>query len=657
MANIPNDKLKAAETALTQIERHLAQQEPEQAMAAIVAVTPIVDDAGDERLRSVQLRAEQLQRTRQDAQQRRQQAPELLAKAEVEEQAGHLGVALRLYREVAGLSVPEVSGKAATGVQRLEPLATAFIAARQAVDETLETDLIAGQARLERLIDEAGKWDATEALAAKRKAVAERLAAAEAAWKAIPGDGDAPALEAFLAQFANAPQANLARARLGQLTVAARTRAVALGEYREAVAAKQWERVYALATLLHRSPGLAAGEVRFPLVIESEPSGALVSVDGVAAGRTPLTVPYEPATAPKQITVTLAGYRTRTLNGADVLTSWRVQLSLDRQALWSVALGKPIGLLAALSDGGCIVGAGDQLVRLQGDGSQRWSYGVASDDLGEGRMLSGPLPLDLGAGRLALALGAAGFLLIDDAGAVVRSIHSEQPVLGRPVRYRSDILAGQERVAFAAEAIYAGPLDGEPSRLPLPAPAIAGPLVVPADVDHLLVIADVRGHFVAVEESTARLIWDKDMRCAEVAGLVQIADQRVLGIVDGSRLVSWKLSATGVQEIWSQRLDAPAVGAVAVLGGIAHLASGETVTRVRLEGGAVASLALPSPASAGVSGLGDHLAVGCRQHVVVFKDGKVSWTSPCAAPVTALAIGAGKILVGLADGTVAAFQP
>lgn len=661
--SLAGDLLQARERFLAeelrQIETAIAAKSPDQALARIAAAGPVVGTLGDERLKTARERAEQAKRALLDADKQRAQAPALLDQAKAAEKAGELATAMRLYREVASAGAGDVSEQASAAAKGLEPQAAAFTKAWQDIDALIGRDLLKARGVIEQLSAEAVKWGASEALAAKRQQVANGLAAAETAWRALAETGDVAALQAFLTTHGGSPQATSARARLAQLQAAGRAREGALASYREAVKTKQWETAFTLATALHQNHGatLAAGEAPIPVQLSTEPAGAQVLIDGKEAGRTPYVLALEPKAPPREIRLTAPGYRPVVVPVAEIATRWNWSFSMDRDALWSVPLGKPIGLIHALSDGGSLVTAGDTLVRLLADGKQAWSRSVDAADLGAMGALHGPAPVDLGGGNLGLSLGPTGFIVIDGEGHVQRTVRPEEPVLGRAARYTSDILGGQERLAFAADALYAGPVVGEPTRIPLPAAAIDGPVVLTGELDRLLVVADIRGHFVAIEESTQRVAWDKDMRFAELSGLTINAQNQALGIVDGSRLVGWTLSATEAAEAWSRRLTAPAVGAIASDSGIISLASGQEVVRTRPNGSELPSLALPSPASAGVVTAGEHLAVGCRQHVVVFKAGRLSWASPCPAPVTAVAVGGGRVLVGLADGTVAAFQP
>ena len=646
------DRVRAQ--ALAEAEAALERSDPAAAQRALAVVSgPLGGDGRGARLLE---RAERQQREHSDLATRVGKAPALLTAAEAHEQQGHPGAALRIYQEIAALPANETSAAAKQGLGRLSGPAEAFARAVAEAVRLAETDLAKGGSRLAALMAEAVAWDRSDEVERQRAAVAARSAAAAAAWTALGERSDDAALQAFIAAHPGAPEADLARARQAQARTAARTREVALASYRRQLQAKDWEGAHAAAAALGRNYNgqFKPGEVTLPLVIESQPAGATVSADGATVGTTPMvyTCPLEGGA--ERLSVTLAGHAPSTGRLADLCAGWRWEIALERQSRWSVALGKPVVGLLPLAEGVVAV-AGGALTRLGADGAVGWRHDLAGEDGMGGMPAMRPQLLD--GGKLAVPAGDSGVTILGADGATVRTYPTRGPARGIAGPYRNDLLGGRPRLAVIADALHAGDLTADLPAMALAAPALSGPLVISADVDCLLVFADIRGRLLGVEESTQRVAWTADLRASEVGALVALAPGVVAMVLDGSRLVCWQVAADGGRERWARPLDAAGVGAPILAEGIVHLAAGTAVVRQQIDGTPLSALALPSPATAqAVAGEG-LVVIGCRHHLAVFSAGRPRWSTALASAAQVVAIAGGHILVGLTDGTVSAYAP
>ena len=645
---------RARVRAHAEAEAELGRSDPAAALRALATITgPFGDDTLSARL---QERAERQLREQADLTTRVGKAPALLAEAEAHEQQARPGAALRAYQEIADLPANESSTAAKAGIARLTAPADTFARALADAVRLAETDLAKGAVRLAGLQTDAVAWDRGDELHRHRQAVAARSVAASAAWKALSEGGDEAALQAYIMAHPGAPESDLARARQAQTRTATRTRAAALASYRGQMQAKDWEGAHAAATALGRTHvgQFNPGEVALPLVIVSQPAGAAVSADGTAVGITPLIYTYPLEGGAERLSVTLVGHTPASGRLADLRAGWRWEVALERQSLWSVALGKPVVGLLPLADGVVAV-AGSALTRLGAGGAVGWRHALAGEE-GMGGMPA-MRPLLLEGGKLAVPGDENGITILDANGATVRTYPTRGPARGVAGPYRNDLLGGRPRLAVIADALHAGDLAADLPAMALPAPALSGPLVISDDVDRLLVLADIRGRLLGVEESTQRMAWTADLRASEVGTLVPLAPGMVAMVLDGSRLVCWQVTAGGARERWVQPLEGAALGAPILAEGIVHLAAGTAVVRNQADGTPLSALPLPSPATAQVAAGDGMVVIGCRQHLAVFVAGRPRWSTPLHSPAQAVTVSGGLILVGLADGTVSAYAP
>jgi tetratricopeptide (TPR) repeat protein len=610
------------------------------------------------RLRTAQehLAAARLSST--DAAAKRRDAPEQLAKAKELEQRNVLGEAIGIYRAVALLQHEGASPAAKEALARLEPKEKEFVGAWNQAGELMVGDLGKADAALSALAEAARVWGRGDELAKRKAAITERLRAAGAAYQALGANATHEALEQFVASYAGAPQVAQARVRLDQLQQAQRTRDDQLAGYRAAMGAKRYEQAWQIARNLFAGGGALPEDLALPVVIDSAPAGAEVTVGGKARGRTPCMVAFAPAEAKLEVVVSHPDWNPATRLVTDVVADWRWQAALVRKPQWQGELGKPVTLLQAQADGGFLALAGEVLHRLDRAGKPVWRTSIGgSDDLGDNarsRLAHGPLVLP--DGRLALGLpGHDVVILAQDT--VAARIVSATAVRGQPVLYTNDLLGGSQRLAFAAEALVFGDVGAEPTRVALQSPALSGPVVVTKGADRVLVVANLQGQLVGYEESSRQRKWQFDLKATDVGQLIQIGDL-VVTILDGSRLAGFQVSATGASARWSVPLNAPAVGEPVIVAGGLCVSAGAAIIRVGLDGVAAPPLPLPGPACTMAAAGGDLLAAGSRNGTVtVYRRGVLLWSTACQALPGAIACNSDAVVVGMVDGTLAAYSP
>jgi outer membrane protein assembly factor BamB len=344
---------------------------------------------------------------------------------------------------------------------------------------------------------------------------------------------------------------------------------------------------------------------------------------------------------------------------ASVSAEWRWMASLARQERWRQTFGKPAGLVVPTEDGAMLVQGGDFISLVGRDGKQRWRCGLGTADEMSDASRNSPAhqPLPLGDKRYALGLPGCGAGVVDGQGTLASLWKTREVVRGRPVLYTSE-LGGGPRLSVAAEVLLFGPLGGKQESIKLPAPAIAGPVVISKDVDRLLVVATVRGHLLAFEESTQKLAWDHDTRNVQLGQMHPIGDDQVVMLINDNQLMCCQLTPTGMQPRWNHALGATATGEPVVVGRSILVAVGKSVRQFGTDGIIGKTLVLPEVASTAPAVSGEVMAVGCgKNSLAVFRRGEPAWITLCHAAPVSVACMAEQIVVGLDDGTVVAYAP
>lgn len=584
-------------------------------------------------------------------------APARLEAAIQLEKDRRLAEALVSYRALMPTSNPAAAAAAAAAVSRLEPVEKAFVDAWTAAMRAAQGDLARAEDQFGTLLADARAWGREGELRRVRDEIAARLRAAESAWAGLSDNPLPEAIERFLAAHPGTPQQVPARTRLEAARTRLAQRDEGLAALRRQLDARQWPQAHRTARSLAAGfPGwIPADQLVIPLVVESEPEGATVLLDGRQVGQTPLPLLLRPAQA-GEIAVEASGWDGVRVRLPDALEDWHVAVALKRRPLWQATIGRPAAVLFALPSGGVLALSADGLAAVGSDGRPRWRHGLGNDDLGGNRVRPGSLPALFPDGRVAIALPGGDVVVVDSAGNPRGRLSTGSEVRGRPLAYINEVFGPQSRLAVAGDALFTAAPGGDLLRIPLPRPAMAGPVAFPRDLDRVLVVATINGHLIGVEESTRRVLWDIDTQAADCGQLVAAGDHLLLAVLDGSRLAAWRVSGGGLVPAWSQPLGTTAVGDPTVFGGEVLVAAGREVRRTGIDGGILPSWTLPAPASSAPAAGGDTAAVGCQDGtLLVFRAGAQAWTTPCGKPVTAVAVLPGQVVAALSDGSLLAF--
>lgn len=647
-------KTQAAQRELKLIAGELDQGHSDQAAARIIAFGGAFGSLLADQLRPLELQLAARRREQAERQQTLAEAPVRLGKAQALEKAGALRDALAVYRSLTTLNDVTIAATATAAVARLQPLEQAVSERLARVTALCSQDLTAAAAACAPLEADAHAWGLEGALARLRASIASRLHLATVDWAALGDQADVPHLEAFCAAHPGAPEAAQAQARLTTLLRIAAAHTALLERYRAALAAHHWQQAWEAG---HDLIGSGSTGISLPVVVETRPAGAFVSVNGHGVGTSPCVAALPPD-IDGAVDISLPEWQAVQVPVAQARRSWQLQLDLVRQEAWKATLHHPATTLLAV--GSDLVATGpDAIAAIDGSGHVRWSCGLprGSDDISDNRPRSRLVPLPLPDGGLVVGLPDHGLLPIDAQGHAGAEIPSDAPVRGRPVLFTNDLMGEKQRLAYAAEVLSSSALGEDPVRIPLANAAIAGPVVIARDLERVLAIVDVRGHLIGVEESTRRPVWDLDLMASDCGQLVPISPVAAVAVLDGSRLACIGFGSTPSVR-WMHPLSAPPVGDPLLLGSALLLAVGDSVLRLSLEGVPQGSWSVGGTIACPIAGLGNVVAVGLQDaHLVVYHGDHPAWSTALPAVPTALAVLPQGVVVALGDGTILAFPP
>ncbi|MBA2479769.1 MAG: DUF4388 domain-containing protein [Planctomycetes bacterium] len=609
----------------------------------------------------LQQQADRLDRLRAEISDRERllkEGPTLLARAMSADQAGNLGSALADYRALSAATDASLREEAVKGVQRLEPMRSSFLVDVARAQETAAFDLVAGDAAFKALEASAARWSLAERIVEHRRAIAGKLHAATTDYRTLSERSPIADLEAFIAEHPGAPEISPVKLRIATMRKDQNLIQQDIARYRGLMDTKNYEEAWRAARDLIAMHGrtLRADEVAYPLVIETAPAGAAVSLDGREIGKTPFILTCLPQ-SDGEVAVTLPGWDRVVFRTREAEKRWQLQMPLVRTPLWRAQVVGGVDEIQVIPGGGCIVGAGSTITALGRDGRPQWSRPFPSDDLGEGRPRFHHPPIILPDGTYAVGLPARGFASLDPASGAGGTFDTAAPVRGRPLVYANDIFGAGPRLAFAAEALFSGAIGDVVTRIPLSSPALAGPAAIVKDLDRILAVIDLRGHLIGIEESTKAVVWDLDLQASEAGQLVHLQDLLAV-VLDGSRLVVCRIVGGQAQIAWTKRLPTPVTGDLTMVGADLCIAAGDAIHRYGVDGVGREPWPLRSAPTAGLAASGELLAVGCQDRTVrVYRSGAPAWSSPFTAPIQAIACSLDIVFVGLADGTVLALPP
>ena len=595
----------------------------------------------------------------------RKVAPQKLEATKKHEEDNRLGSAIDGFRELAKSSHGEVAAEAKAAVARLEPKEQVFLSEWKAALALGATDLARCDQALAGLADGARLWGKEGDQLRLRQEAAARLKAAEQAYAALPGTASAVQVEAFIAAHTATPQTAQAKVRLNALQSRMQGRDQALTVYKQQLDARQYEQAWQTGRDLINGfgPLLQPGQIQLPLVIESIPVGATVTIAGKLVGRTPLVVSWKPAYPGQEadgseVEISMPGWKSATKAIRDAGQEWKLATSLSRQSVWQLALGKSINAAYVMHDGSLLMLAGDTLASVELNGRVRWRHGMGSDDVDSGRARLPYPPAEFPDGRMAFGLPNKDVAIIDAQGNAMGTMATQGEVRGRPLVYTNDVFGADTRLALGAEGLFTGAVGAPPTRIPLGAAVIAGPLALEKDLDKVLIVGTVTGHLLGILEQSKKALWDLDLQASDISQLLPVTDNLIVTVLDGSKVVAIQVRPELAAVSWSQQLKSPAIGEPAVTTSGIVVAAGSSVFRFGRDGTTSTPWSLSSPAVSPAAARGDLVAVGTQGGMLhVFKGEQQLWATPCGQPVTAVAIGKDRIVAGLADGTVVAFTP
>lgn len=593
-----------------------------------------------------------------DIERQRNEAPKVFAAAQEYEANNQLNLALAGYRAVAALNIERISEEALKSVQQLSQRETAFNATWQAITDTALKDMVTAQKMCDGIASQAPMWGREEDLQVRRKEFQKRLDAGAEAWKPLTASHDAVVLEKFVKEYANVPQAGRARDRLLSLRQEHQLREGQREAYHQSLAAHQYEDAWNKAHVLE-----SYGEsVPFPLVIECIPVGSEVSIGNVVQGKTPCVLQLRTDQI-GQLTIAHAGWKSVSRTIKEAVSEWRWQTSLARKEMWHVEMGKqPINSMSHHDGGGFLIQAGDSLVSLDHQGQKRWQsdLGTADDIAGTDQARFSFAPAVFDDGSLALGLRTGGLILLDSLGHKTGQWDTHGRIRGQPALYRNDILSGnQQRLAVAADALWCGPVSAAPSlQIACSSPALAGPVVVIKDADRIIIVATERGFLQAFEESSRRMMWEYDLQSGQIGQFMLVGDDQGIVVTNDNIISSYEFTSTKAVLQWSRSLAATISGNVVVAEKSLWMAAGSAVYQLTLAGAQVSSLGVSAPVVTAPAVFANTVAVGCRDRsLVVFQNGKRVWTTPCESMPAVVSCTVDSVIVGMQDGTLAAYAP
>ncbi len=589
----------------------------------------------------------------------RKLAPERFEDLKTLEQNSKLGVALGGYRQLAGIGHDTISPSAKEAVARLEPLEQAFMAALAQAHDQQSKDLTKTNAALSAIERDAKAWGRDAEWNNVRDEVAKRIQQAAIDYQQLGLSPTAEVLSAFIANHPASAQAAQAKVRLDLFAQASRSRDAQMAAWQAAMKANQTEEAWRIARNLFSSGSELPAELRLPLRIETTPAGAQVSLNGAVVGTTPCVIGVLPNQVNLDLRLTMDGWQPMVRKVNEVVGEWRWQAAMMHTARWQVNLGKPINSVMVLPDGGVLALSGEVLNRLSNDGKSLWRTSIAAvdelSDLNHFRLAH--LPQFLNDGSLVLGLPLKDVAIISPKGAIDARLPSIAATRGRPQIFTNDLMGGQPRLAYAAEALYRGDLGSELSRIALPSPALSGPLIFAKGPDRILVVATVQGQLLAFEDSTKKTLWQFDLKATEVGQLIPLGVDTAMAVLDGSRVASWQITPSGATLRWNAQLPGPAVGDPSIVGDTAWIAAGNALIKLSKDGVAT-TVPLPSPAITPAFASGDLVVVGVRSgQVLVFKRGVLLWSTHCDALPGGVACTGDVVVVGMADGTLVTYSP
>lgn len=548
--------------------------------------------------------------------------------------------------------------------------------------ERFERDLAAAQAaagedldlaaeRLAPLREAAAGWDRSPEVARLADEIDAARRAAREAYARLPRPFAASDLEAFLGEHGASAEADVARRELDLLGEQAERRARAISEglarWREARRDGRLDAAWTAARDLQQRFPAAAAEagVLSPLRLETGvPTASLVVGDEpvAAADEHGVVLWWHPPIAVEELRLEAQGFEAARLRWRDLERSHEHRVTLERSRLWSWRGPGRVHRIEVRDDSLLAV-AGRALVALGADGNLAWQHQVGSaDELLGGLRLPSWARFTVLEDWVLAPVGTGGLRVLESGGGQITEIEIGT-VTAPPQLYLNDLLGGDPRLGVIAEGVlHHGPVDAGLVPVPQAGEAIAGPVAVGLGVDRLLLVATLDGRIVAIDDNNGRVAWHLDLQATDISSLQAVGPDRVLAVLDGSRLACVQAQLDHGRLNWELPLAGAVVGSPRVGDEEITVTVDGEVLAVGITNGDRRLLArLPSEAAVAAVVYGERLYAAYRSDdraiVVCYEGGRTAWRRSLSDAATALGVLPTAVVVGLADGHIMAFAP
>ena len=585
-------------------------------------------------------------------------APEAFAAAQALLEAGDRPAALIALEPLQQSLDADIAAQAEQLVTDLRAERSALEDQLDAISALADRDLLAAKRQLPGITAAATAWQQAARVEALSQTIEQRLQGAEQAWLAVRNQPSEAAIEAFLTDHEAAPQSTAARDMLATLQQRAAQREQAIAAYRRARDQGQSERGWQLGRQLVANYPDLRDEVTLPVTVTAGHPGAVLVVDGATVGTAdPSGVvtwwrPYQAT----DLTVRAAGFDDVTIPADAMTRSAIVTVALQRSATWQ----RNIGFAAEdISDTGAgwVAVSRDRVVSLDYTGAQRWNLHRGDTTAGA----SEARPRSLSDGRTLVARHDGSLVAVSPAGDQVVVATLEGEIAGQPGTFLNELI-GDERLVLISDRLLIGREGSELEQIDLPTMPIRGPAIWSDGLDTLLVLALVDGSLVGVDGANRDIRWRLPLAAADIGQLQALAEQRLLSVLDGSRVVwvdtPYQGSASVLEEVV---LGAALVGHPFVTDNQIAIAAGSQVLRFDHSGRAQPPLELSAPVATAPVIIGGATLIAVyqddRYQLQCWRDDALAWTRELQARPTALAKGAGTCLVIHEDGNALAIEP
>lgn len=660
-ARVEAQRMRLGTQALRDIEAHIDAGEWEAAIDAIDAFSAVFGDGVDRE------RRRHLEALIAERRQLQERAPERLAEIVAAVAEGRR----QGLREELTTLVPLLAAEARGRAERLlADLAAEERSVREALDraEALHaTDLAAAAAVLAQTRDRAAAWGWDERWASLHATVSSAREAAAAAFDDLGENAGQDRLAAFIAEHPASARIEAVRRRLSEVRAREEARRAEierlLTTYAEAREDGRWEDCWRLARRLWAEVPEVATEhsVLVPLRIATGVAGSELVVEGgtvATAGEDGALTWWYERRLPEVLHLRAEGFDRVALDRDALAETWQTTIRFDRSLAWELALEAPVHELVAWR-GGFLAVAGADLVRIDAAGELLWRRRVGRDGPAVDRRARGWRRPAVTDEAVLAPLAGGGMLLLGPDGAVLAEVDGPT-VDRRPVLYRNELLGDEIRIACVADELYRGPLEGDLESVGIA--ALSGPVVHAHGVDRRLLVGTLDGRLLAVDDHRGARAWELDLQATDIGPLQALGDDRVLTVLDGSRLAMLGIAGDGARILWEYAVDGalrmpPFVHRDEVL-----VTAGDTIQAVDPDRGtSQPRVRLPAVATTAAVAYADTVIASSRAAsgatLLAYRGGRLAWRRELTHSVTVIVADPRQVVVGLADGRILGLQP